>query len=213
MSKAELLRTIDAHMDVMRRWIAEAVSKANLFEENRKIKLDRGEAWQQMIPSAKAFSLSNPCPEDVDLQDIACHLSGLNRYHGGTLLTVAEHAVRCSRRAPKGFEYEALHHDSHEAYLGDTSSPLKALLGDVYKAVAEPIDRAVRFALKLPWPPSPEIEEVDVRMLQTERLQLLGPEPRPWGLNVEPYPDEIIECWPPDVARARFLARHEELAP
>ena len=125
-------------------------------------------------------------------------------------MSVAEHAVRCSMNAPAGFELEALHHDSHEAYTGDVAGPMKRLMGPEYKALEERVDKAVRFALKLPWPPSPEVHEVDLRMLQTERLQLFGQEPKPWGVTAEPY-DEHIECWSPDAARERFLRRHEEL--
>jgi len=168
------------------------------------------DVWLQMLPSNRAFSLSNPLPEDVDVLDIATHLSGLNRYHGGTLLTVAEHSVRCSRRAPPGLELEALHHDSHEAYLGDIAGPMKRLLGPEYAALEKKVDQAVRWAFKLPFPPSPEIKEIDRRMLQTERLQLFGAEPKPWGLDAEPY-DEKIESWPRYKACDLFVAWHNEL--
>lgn len=67
-------------------------------------------------------------PEDIDERDVAHHLALINRFNGATSrpITVAQHAVYVSRLLDgTGYEWQALHHDDGEAYVGDVTKWLK----------------------------------------------------------------------------------------
>jgi hypothetical protein len=98
----------------------------------------------------------NPQPDQIDLTDIARGLAHTCRYAGQTTryYSVAEHAVYVRQLVIEAGHPElalaALHHDSHEAYLGDWPSPLKKAIGiRVFEELAEDLDRAIGEALGL----------------------------------------------------------------
>lgn len=76
------------------------------------------------------FDLVNPKPEMVSPVDIAHALGRLCRFTGHTAnhYSVAQHCVEVSLRVPSELALVGLLHDAAEAYVGDVSSPLKALL-------------------------------------------------------------------------------------
>ena len=84
------------------------------------------------------FDYDDPQPEQISLSDIARALSYTARFGGHTkrFYSVAEHAllVRAlvSEVVPNRLDLQlaALHHDSHEAYLGDVPTPLSRTLED-----------------------------------------------------------------------------------
>ena len=86
--------------------------------------------------SGRYFDLLNPDPNEIDIDDIASALSKITRFtgHGRFAYSVAEHSVHCASLVPPDYALEALLHDAQEAYLGDVSSPLKALLPE-YRAI------------------------------------------------------------------------------
>lgn len=169
------------------------------------------DAWIDMWPSRTPFSLADPQPDDVHIEDIAWHLSGIFRYTGGSAVSVAEHSIQCAERAPPELKLEALLHDAHEAYTGDCSRPLKHLLGQAWRTVEERIDRAVRWRFKLPWPASPEIKAIDDRLLATEAVQIWHNPKRDWRLAAAPYPDLQINPLSSEEAEAAFLAAFADL--
>ena len=69
-------------------------------------------------------------PQDVDIRDIAHHLSNMCRWQGATrhFYSVAEHCVHVSRLVPTGYALLALLHDAAEAYMGDAIRPIKRRL-------------------------------------------------------------------------------------
>jgi hypothetical protein len=88
--------------------------------------------------SGRRVSLLAPTVADIDINDIAWHLSHINRFGGAAAgpYSVGQHAVRTMRIAMmKGGSpmdaYAALHHDSTEAYVGDMTQPMKRLVGDL----------------------------------------------------------------------------------
>jgi 5'-deoxynucleotidase YfbR-like HD superfamily hydrolase len=102
------------------------------------------------------FDYSAPRAEDVRVEDIARALSHVSRFggHTSTFYCVAEHALLCRRLVLEAghdprIAFAALHHDSHEAYIGDVPTPLKVELGEVYEQLAERVDIAVAAALGL----------------------------------------------------------------
>lgn len=102
--------------------------------------------------SGVRFSLLEPRPEDVHIEDIAWHLSHINRFTGATNApyNVAEHSVTVYRIVRRYTDdprvwLAALLHDASEAYTGDASNPLKqamrAISEMVYSAQRSVFDR------------------------------------------------------------------------
>lgn len=63
--------------------------------------------------------------------------------------SVAQHAVEVAARVPEELRLAALHHDSHEAYVGDLPTPLKLLIrssSDVYSQLYVRLDEAIGIA-------------------------------------------------------------------
>lgn len=169
--------------------------------------------------SGKAFDLLNPTPDMIDVNDIAHHLSLINRFTGATRepYSVAQHSVLVAmvveNKLPKtSLPLGALLHDCHEAFIGDISTPMKDLIGrnrinrfsvEIDRAIAEalmgdPDDRCLMI--------HPAVKNADLRMLATEKRDLLEPSEREWEWtkDVEPY-DFKITPWPAQTAEEKFL--------
>lgn len=172
--------------------------------------------------------------EDVRLEDVAHHLAYIFRFNGASKVSVAQHAVYVSLLLEgSGFEYEGLHHDDGEAYVGDMIKWFKQHPQMGFFREAE--DRAqaacyMRFRVK-PGVPlvrghlmSPEVEVIDRLMLRFEGLQVFGPTVwkryRDENLPRITYPDLTPEehlmigpwdFWSSEVAKERFLRRHDHL--
>src|SRR4051794_24417338 len=97
-------------------------------------------------PTGTLFDFADSRPEMVHVEDIARSLSLQCRFGGfvSRFYSVAEHALLVHRlvRDVAGPElaFAALHHDSHEAYLGDIPTPLKKLLGWRFEELAWEVD-------------------------------------------------------------------------
>lgn len=83
--------------------------------------------WLQMYPSGRLVHYDNFTEADVDIVDIAHHLSLECRYGGGIRkhYSVAEHSVLVSKHVPFEYRKEALLHDACEAYLKDIPRQFK----------------------------------------------------------------------------------------
>lgn len=171
--------------------------------------------WSQ-TRSGRAFPLVDPEPSDVYWPDVAYALAHINRFGGHVgAYSVAQHSVLVAEQLRPEWRAYGLLHDAHEAFLGDIPTPLKRLLDarDSYNAVwaiANDIDRAVLRAAGLCYPVPSEIAEAvhvaDIRVLMTERRDLMREPPHSWGVeyeNVEPLPERIVP-WPADKSIARF---------
>lgn len=101
--------------------------------------------------------LLNPDPSQIDIRDIARHLSIINRFSGATKApySVAQHSLYVSMLVPEAWQLHALLHDAHEAYLGDINTPLKECLYEefcgkfnspLYPIIAS-LDSAIEHAL------------------------------------------------------------------
>ncbi len=156
----------------------------------------------------------------IDVEDIARALSNTCRFagHVKNYYSVAEHAVLVSRLVPPELAYPALHHDSHEAYVGDIPTPLKHLLGRPYRRAVRRVDRAVSEALSvdLSLLHCLEVRAADAFALRIEAARLkpshgLGEH---WGHCRTPQcavRPQDLECLPPELAEEMFLWRHYEL--
>lgn len=94
-----------------------------------------------MMHSGRIIDFNDFKKSDLCLEDIAHHLSSINRFGGGlnhsTHYSVAQHSVILAMYALINYDIRiaklCLLHDAAEAYLGDVITPLKNLLPDFKK--------------------------------------------------------------------------------
>ncbi len=174
--------------------------------------------------SGVAFDLMVPRPGMFKIEDVAHHLSRLNRFNGAIDApgySVAQHCVHVSELVPTSFVRRALLHDVEEYVLGDMTAPWKRLLAQhtqivsyYVKVVREAAGKA--FGVQLV-PTPPEVVRADLYMLVAEARDLLHarrPAPQPWS-PLLPSLAEVrfiptITPWTPDQAKARFLEVFEQ---
>jgi hypothetical protein len=174
-----------------------------------------------LTASGKYFDFNDPQPETIDIEDIATALSRICRFTGHTeeFYSVAQHSVLVSQLVPREHALAGLLHDAAEAYLGDVSSPLKQMLPD-YKAIEHRVEAAVFAAFGIEFPLDPCIKQADLKMLVTERRDLM---PYPsysyhgidkaawyWTESIEACPGYVFAESSED-ARNRFLDRYDDL--
>lgn len=181
-------------------------------------------AWDLPIPhpywvetwSGEAFDLMNPDPARYHIEDVAVHLSLINRFLGATGegYSVAQHCVHVAELVPPGQRRKALLHDVEEAYIGDMVSPWKRLIASrngIVQFHVEQIRRAAAKAFHEPFPfNTPEVYAADLVMLSAETRDFMHARRAP---KQEWNPGTLRDCshvpkltaWPAALARARFL--------
>lgn len=145
---------------------------------------------------------------DIDLRDVAHHLSLLNRFAGATEepYSVAQHSVLCAQQASsKEIARYALVHDCTEAYGNDVIRSLKYKLPD-YLAWEGRIWKVCALSLGLDPEMPLEVKDIDRKMLVTEKRDLFKDE----GLTQFGYSFDL-EPWPAKVAEERFLSSFKTL--
>lgn len=164
----------------------------------------------------KYFEFLLPGNHEFTVTEIAHALSHICRFTGHVreFYSVAQHSYLASCIVPKEHALSALMHDASEAYLGDVSSPLKSMMPD-YKALELEVEAALFAKLGLPFPMHPCIKQADLRLLMTERRDLLPPdrvvvENNAFWANVVPLPF-IIHPVTPEKSKRLFLDRYKEL--
>ena len=166
-----------------------------------------------LTASGKKVYFDEPEKSEFDILDIAHALSLLCRFNGHSryFYSVAQHSYHASYLVPVRYALGALMHDAAEAYLGDVSSPLKAMLPD-YKSLEGRMEHAIRSFFDLPPELHPCIKEADMVMLATEKRDLMPSHPEPWPCleGVEPMHD-MLSSWSPVNARICFMRRFDEL--
>lgn len=187
--------------------------------------------WMQTL-HGQPFDLVNPDPAMVDFHEVARALSRQPRFSGHTLgqysYSVAQHEVvgaetvlryTGSHRLAMLF----LHHDDHEAYIGDISTPTAQALAyyapEAKHAIRElklRLDAAIWRALGILPPTSDECAEIkrwDRRMLLAERNLLMAATPRPWddgGVAPAIVAVDDLEPWFSEVAEREWLWAFEQ---
>lgn len=172
--------------------------------------------------SGRMVNVLNFKPEDVDLDDIACSLSRQARFNGHTteFYSVAQHCVHASKVAEqlgyiKPVQQWALLHDAAEAYIGDITSPIKALFPGL-EAVENRILYwvCVRVGL-LPPHRNPHgflIKMIDEELLAIEAARFMTPDAWPNPPASRLHSGFTIESgWEPERARLQFAHRAVEL--
>ena len=164
-----------------------------------------------LTASGVGFDFLRPNPGLVDIQDIAHALANLCRFtgHTSTFYSVAQHSVGASHLVPGEFALEALLHDASEAYLGDVSTPLKALLPE-YRKVECGVQQAICRRFGVQTAESGYVKEADMEMLRAERRILIPRNDAIWPLS--PIDNAgighlVFPTWAPGQAEAEFLKR------
>jgi len=172
--------------------------------------------------TGKQFYPLSPRPEDIDIEDIAHALSMSCRFTGHTkrFYSVAEHCavmaynVVNDLNTTKVETLAVLLHDASEAYLSDIARPVKPLLTN-YMAVEARLTDIInrRFGIHGAAHEMREIIKVaDIRMLATEKEQLMPSTDVPWPSidGVKPFYGGL-PCWAPSKAKAEFMAAFNKL--
>lgn len=157
------------------------------------------------------FDYDDPQPEQISLTDIARALSYTARFGGHTsrFYSVAEHALLCHRlvyeRVPNrpDLMLAALHHDSHEAYVGDLPTPLKRTLEteapDVYYALVCKVDDAIGAAIGLDpdrfHDPIVRQADADALVIEAELLKKSQGRGHHWQRNRDAAPNAKLPAY------------------
>lgn len=112
----------------------------------------------------------NPTKDMFVIEDIAHSLSKQVRFAGHLYesYTVAQHCINCCYMAgTKQDKFEALMHDSSEAYLLDIPSPIKPLLNG-YKEIEDKLMILIAEQFGFKYPLSQTTKDIDKMMLHWE---------------------------------------------
>lgn len=175
--------------------------------------------------SGRLVPLLDPQPEDIDIADIAEHLAKLNRYTGATrdaAYSIAQHSVFVADLVPVEVKPYALLHDGEEAYVGDSSSPLKVAMRIVaqqerspYDRIAARFDHVIHLAAGLTWPVPPDIKaairHADLVALATEKRDFMAPCEEDWP-DLPPPATTRLRALTWERAHDLFLRRFAEVA-
>lgn len=169
--------------------------------------------WLQTY-SGKAFYPLAPRIEDIDIEDIIHALAVMPRFTGHTrgdlAYSVAQHSIYVALRCPKGLELEGLLHDATEAWYHDIPAPLKHCPEFAfYRGLEKQCEQLLAQKFQLVYPRPHIIKEIDMRMLATEKRDLMGPAPQSWDSMPAPYRMKM-EALPTKQVRDQFRRLYEE---
>lgn len=181
-------------------------------------------------PGGVVLDYLRPTVEAVDFEWIAARLAGARRFNGNSFaLAVAGHSCLVADAMeqdghPREHVLAGLLHDSHEAFTGDISAPLrnaiKAMAGlDPVSAISHALDRVIFAAAGIPALASDAAVEIlvrayDLRARTNEVRDCLCENPADYPGCNRPALDGInaASYAYPDGGRAAFLDRFQRLA-
>src|SRR5208283_3910606 len=160
--------------------------------------------WIQTWTGRK-FSLLDPQPEDVCIEDIAHALTNICRFNGHCrgFYSVAQHSVHVADLVPTPYKLDALLHDAGEAYYGDITRPQKEIYRQIthhetrcgpmcdFDNFIRRIDKIIAMALHLSTPTPDCVHHADNVMLATEARDLMRKPPEPWVSLPQPLPHTV----------------------
>jgi hypothetical protein len=170
--------------------------------------------------TGKEFYPLHPDPEYINIKDIAHALSNVCRFtgHVSQFYSVAQHCVLVSQICEPENALCGLLHDASEAYLSDVARPVKYTeLMEGYREIEAVLEQAICEKFGTPYPMPKDVKYADDMCLLAEGYQLFKPSPA-WVLErlkaagLEKPLITLDGCWPPFVAKARFMKRFLELS-
>src|SRR2546427_6546799 len=190
-------------------------------------------AWQRML-SGRRLDLLDPSPLDVEIADIAHGLARVARWNGQTagahIYSVAQHSLlvetiaETRARLNRGRRLAVLLHDAPEYVIGDMISPIKAVIGDAYKAVEARLRAAIHLRFGLPAVLPDELlalikaSDRCAAYLEATRLARFSASGTRRFFGAPPKFSALLERdylvpWPAETAERRYLDRFAKLAP
>lgn len=120
--------------------------------------------------SGRQFDLLAPTAAMISPHDIAHALANLCRFNGHTRehYSVAQHSLIVCDLAPEKHQLSALIHDATEAYLGDMTRPLKALMPE-YRNAEQRVWITICDRFNIPQVLPESVIRADMVALATER--------------------------------------------
>ena len=165
------------------------------------------DGWMETFTGVR-FELSNPKPEDVRIEDIAHALALQGRFNGHSSFfwSVAQHSLLVADYLDKRNRTDrivmlGLLHDAAEAYIGDVTSPVKAMCSHVRELEAK-VMAAVYEGLKIEPPNEHEykwVKEADMAIITMEAGVVMHSRGEWWGL--------------PEVAESIWIEHSESIYP
>ena len=175
-----------------------------------------------LTATGRKIDIANVMPQDIDILDIAAHLAKIPRFTGACrqAWSVAEHcclvADILADRYPDDIDLQlcGLLHDAPEYILQDLSTPVKDLVGGLYRPLERSLWWAVAERFGLPMRLPDAVRHADLVALATEKRDLMPPHPEPWSVleGIEPHPRTTIDVelgW--RAAQRLFLEQFHEL--
>jgi len=161
--------------------------------------------------TGKRFDISRPERHKIDIVDIAHALSNLCRFNGhcNEFYSVAQHSLLVSQLVDPSYALAGLLHDAAEAYLGDTITPQKHMMGDILATVERNLVNAIaeKFGLPTNFNKIPEVTVVDRHLLVHEMQKLFRNWPETVSRDYErKYYFDIIPL-EQRIAKSLFLRR------
>lgn len=171
--------------------------------------------WIGLLSGA-ILHYDHPETSDVTIYDLASALSNVCRFSGHLpcFYSVAQHLVNTSRIVKPEFAFDALMHDTAEAFTNDIPTPLKWVFPQ-FKEIETKIEAGMSklFGFNFPYPP--EVKLADTQMLLLEKKYVKVDDnfwPDYQGYEFEHLIDLVdLKPWQPVRARREFLERYEEL--
>jgi len=157
------------------------------------------------------FDFTKPEAHSYKIEEIAHALSNVGRFTGHTraFYSVAQHSVLVSYHVPPEMALTALLHDASEAYLGDVSTHLKALLPE-YKKIEQATERAIAKTFGTDFPLPVVVKAADYRMFVTEVRDLMPNVSHPDWEGHTPFETRVVPH-SPEFAKREFLFRYGQL--
>jgi len=129
-----------------------------------------------------------------EVESIARGLSKVCRFSGqGRWYSVAEHSVLVSRQFRDDLRLEALFHDASEAYMGDLTTQLKALVPG-YRMLEQKVQAEIMRQFGLDPLPLLSIKQADCRLLAVEQFDVMDSYDD-WSSLVG-YDDSLVDSHP-----------------
>lgn len=167
--------------------------------------------------SGALFDYNNPSECEVSIHDIAAALSKVCRFAGHIhqFYSVAQHALNTSRIVAPEHAFDALMHDTAEAFTNDLPTPLKFAV-PIFKELEVRIESAMGERFGFNYPLSEAVKLADLQMLRIEKV-LLKRDFSAWSVleGIETaHVEHLVDLSPmtPVVAERLFLERYRELA-
>lgn len=167
--------------------------------------------------SGNLFDYNNPSAGQVDIGDIAAALSKVCRFSGHIhqFYSVAQHAINTSYIVAPEHAFDALMHDTAEAFTNDLPTPLKFAV-PIFKELEVKIETAMSERFGFTYPLSNAVKLADAQMLSIEKVKLKR-DLTHWdvldGIETQSI-QHLVDLSPmaPRRAERLFLERFSELA-